>query len=90
MLAALIVALFKIDQLVAQLHDLGVVPGGVLIVHTSFSKVGPVEGGPEGLVAALRAALGVEGTLVMPSMSDERRARLRSGDHPVRRHGHRR
>ena len=55
--------------LVRQLLKLGVTPGGVLLVHTSFSRVGPVEGGPAGLIHALQTALGTEGTLVMPSMS---------------------
>jgi aminoglycoside N3'-acetyltransferase len=61
-------------QLVRQLHELGVRPGGVLLVHTSFRAVRPVEGGPLGLIAALREALGPEGTLVMPSWTgdDER------------------
>src|SRR5688572_15383316 len=58
-------------ELTRQLHDLGVERGGVLLVHTAFSKLGPVEGGPAGLIAALREALGPDGTLVMPSMSDE-------------------
>ena len=40
-------------------------------MHTAFSKVKPVEGGPDGLIAALRSALGPGGTLVMPSMSDD-------------------
>ena len=57
------------ETLVRQLLELGVKPGGVLLVHTSFSKVRPVEGGPAGLIRALQAALGVDGTLVMPSMS---------------------
>jgi len=57
------------SQLVRQLRDLGVLPGGVLLVHSSFSQVKPVAGGPLGLIAALRAALGPAGTLVMPSMS---------------------
>ena len=39
---------------IAQLHALGVQPGGVLLVHCAFSKVKPVEGGPAGLIAALR------------------------------------
>jgi aminoglycoside 3-N-acetyltransferase len=56
-------------DLVRQLLDLGVTPGGVLLVHTSFSKVKPVEDGPQGLIGALREALGPDGTLVMPSMS---------------------
>lgn len=54
-----------------QLSELGIEAGGVLIVHTAFSKVGPIEGGPLGLIGALRAALGENGTLVMPSMSDD-------------------
>ena len=71
----------KLDRLVArtelskaavteQLRALGVKAGGVLLVHTSFRAVRPVEGGPLGLIAALRGALGPDGTLVMPSMSD--------------------
>lgn len=60
----------KIAQLTDELRALGVRRGGVLLVHTSFRAVRPVEGGPAGLVAALRAALGPEGTLVMPTMTD--------------------
>ncbi len=62
---------FSRDTLVRQLRDLGVRPGGVLLVHTAFSKVRPVVGGPAGLIAALRDALGPDGTLVMPSMSSD-------------------
>jgi hypothetical protein len=53
-------------QIVDQLRRLGVAGGGVLLVHTSFRAVRPVEGGPAGLIAALCDALG-SGTLVMPS-----------------------
>jgi aminoglycoside 3-N-acetyltransferase len=59
------------DELVGQLRALGVEPGGVLLVHTAFSKVAPVDGGPRGLIDALRYALGPDGTLVMPSMCDD-------------------
>lgn len=38
-------------------------------MHTSFRAVRPVTGGPEGLIGALRDALGPDGTLVMPSWS---------------------
>jgi aminoglycoside 3-N-acetyltransferase len=62
-------------EVTAQLRELGVTPGNVLLVHTSFSKVGPVEDGPWGLIGALQAALGPHGTLVMPSMADD-------DDHP--------
>ena len=53
-----------------QLGALGVRLDGVLLVHTSFRAVGPVEGGPLGLIRALRGALGEGGTLVMPTMTD--------------------
>lgn len=62
-------------MLTRQLLDLGVQPGGVLLVHCSFSRVKPVVGGPAGLIAALQAALQPDGTLVMPSMTDD-------DDHP--------
>jgi aminoglycoside N3'-acetyltransferase len=59
------------ERLVEQLVALGVQAGGVLLVHTAFSEVGPVEGGPAGLIEALRESLGRGGTLVMPSMSGD-------------------
>jgi aminoglycoside 3-N-acetyltransferase len=54
-------------RLIDQLQALGVRRGDVLLVHTSFRQVRPVEGGPRGLIDALREAVGDEGTLVMPS-----------------------
>ncbi|MBV9497597.1 MAG: AAC(3) family N-acetyltransferase [Acidobacteria bacterium] len=59
------------SELVEQLRTLGVERGGVLAVHTAFSEVRPVEGGPHGLIEALLETIGPEGTLVMPSMSDD-------------------
>jgi aminoglycoside N3'-acetyltransferase len=59
------------SEIVTQLRGLGVRDGGVLLVHTSFRAVRPVEGGPLGLIGALREALGPDGTLVMPSWSGE-------------------
>lgn len=56
--------------LVDQLGALGVAEGDVLLVHTSFRAVRPVEGGPDGLIDALRGAIGPAGTLVMPTMTD--------------------
>lgn len=50
-------------------------PGSVLLVHCAFSQVKPVKEGPLGLIRALLSALGPEGTLAMPSMTDE-------DDHP--------
>jgi aminoglycoside N3'-acetyltransferase len=59
------------SAIVDQLRALGVEPGGILLVHTSFRAVRPVEGGPVGLIEALRIALGPEGTLVMPSWTGD-------------------
>lgn len=58
-----------------QLRSLGVPPGGVLIVHTSFRNVGPIDGGPNAFIDALLEVIGTEGTLVMPSWTDD-------DDHP--------
>lgn len=59
-----------LEEVVEQLRALGVREGGVLLVHTSFRAVRPVEGGPLGLIEALTRALGPRGTLVMPTMTD--------------------
>jgi aminoglycoside 3-N-acetyltransferase len=61
---------FSVWQLVGQFRALGVQQGGVLLVHTSLRAVGKVEGGPVGLITALRIAAGREGTIVMATMTD--------------------
>jgi aminoglycoside 3-N-acetyltransferase len=63
------------NELIEQLLAIGVKREGVLLVHTAFSKVTPVQDGPRGLIAALQAAVGPNGTLAVPSMSDD-------DDHP--------
>jgi aminoglycoside N3'-acetyltransferase len=59
------------SQVARQLRELGVERGGVLLVHTSFRAVRPIDGGPAGLIEALCLALGPGGTLVMPSWTGE-------------------
>jgi len=56
-----------------QLRNLGIEPGGVLVVHASFRAFGPIEAGPPALIEVLHEVLGPSGTLVMPSMSGSRR-----------------
>jgi aminoglycoside 3-N-acetyltransferase len=51
--------------LVGDLRRLGVVPGDVVMVHASLRAVGRVDGGAAGLVAALDAAVGPSGSLLM-------------------------
>lgn len=72
-------------RVVAQLHALGVDPGGVLLVHASYRAVRPIEGGPVGLIEALRAALGGDGTLVMPSWGDDDETPFDPGTTPAAR-----
>lgn len=61
---------FSRREVVSQLRALGVREGSVLLVHTSFRAVRPIAGGVLGLIEALREAVGPEGTLVMPTMTD--------------------
>ncbi len=61
----------QVSDVADQLRALGVRPGGVLLVHTSFRAIRPIEGGPHGLIEALLAALGPDGTLAMPSWSGD-------------------
>lgn len=65
--------MFRVEEVRQHLLTLGVRPGGVLLVHTSFRAVRPIEGGPAGLIRALQSALGDDGTLVMPTMTDGER-----------------
>ncbi|MDH6118147.1 AAC(3) family N-acetyltransferase [Kitasatospora sp. GAS204B] len=64
--------MLTVDQLTAQLRGLGVGPDtGVLLVHAALRSLGPVAGGSAGVLAALRAALGPEGTLVAYTATPE-------------------
>ncbi|MEV0095506.1 AAC(3) family N-acetyltransferase [Streptomyces sp. NPDC050738] len=57
---------YSTQQLTYHLAQLGVQPGGTLMVHASLRAVGAVDGGAHAVVSALRGALGTAGTLVVP------------------------
>jgi aminoglycoside N3'-acetyltransferase len=52
-------------ELAEELRQLGIRGGEVVMVHASLRAVGPVTGGAAGVLEALEAAVGPEGTLVM-------------------------
>jgi aminoglycoside 3-N-acetyltransferase len=56
-----------VSRVAEDLLALGVQPGDVMIVHSSYRAVRPVEGGPRGVVDSLIEAVGPNGTVVMPS-----------------------
>jgi aminoglycoside 3-N-acetyltransferase len=53
------------SRLAKDFSDLGVRPGGVIMLHASVKSVGWVVGGPDVILHALREALGPDGTLMM-------------------------
>jgi aminoglycoside 3-N-acetyltransferase len=58
-------------MLVADLTALGVQPGMVLVVHSSLSSLGWVNGGAAAVILALEEVLTPAGTLVMPTHSSD-------------------
>ncbi len=53
------------DEIASDLARLGVRAGDALMVHASLRKLGPVRGGARGVIEALDAAVGSDGTLLM-------------------------
>lgn len=54
-------------QLIDDLKKIGIKKGDSILVHSSLSKIGFVEGGAETVVDALFETVGVEGTLLFPT-----------------------
>src|SRR5262249_17518183 len=54
-----------------QLRSLGLPKDTVVVVHASYRAVAPIEGGPSGLISALRIGVDTGGTMVIPWMSDD-------------------
>ncbi|HET6530251.1 MAG TPA: AAC(3) family N-acetyltransferase [Actinoplanes sp.] len=53
--------------IVADLRTVGVRPGAVVLMHSSFASLGFVPGGPQAAVQAVLEVLGPDGTLVVPT-----------------------
>ena len=58
------------EQLCAELRELGLRPGAAVMMHSSLSALGPVEGGAATVVDALLDAVGDGGTLLVPAFRD--------------------
>lgn len=56
-----------LNQLLNNLKSIGLNKGDSVLVHSSLSKIGLLEKGPETLIDALLAVIGKEGTLLMPA-----------------------
>ena len=59
------------QSLAGDLQQLGLCPGQVVLVHSSMSALGWVNGGPVAVIQALMDVLTPGGTLVMPAHSSE-------------------
>jgi len=60
-----------VESLAAELRELGVRAGDVVIAHASLSALGWVCGGPVAVIEALVRAVGPDGTLAMPAHSTD-------------------
>jgi aminoglycoside 3-N-acetyltransferase len=56
-------------QIAQDLSNCGIAAGDAVLIHSSFKSVGKVEGGPEGLIAALSECVGPDGTLIFPTFN---------------------
>lgn len=56
-----------VEDIVVAAELCGVQAGGVLLVHSSLSGLGWVNGGPQAVIEALFEVIGPDGTLVMPT-----------------------
>jgi aminoglycoside 3-N-acetyltransferase len=56
-----------VSTLTADLRALGVAPGDLIMVHSSLKSLGFVAGGVQAVVEALLAAVGSEGTIIVPT-----------------------
>jgi len=59
----------EVDGIVHGLRALGLAPGDVVLVHSSLSSLGYVEGGAEAVIDALLGAVGPEGTVLVPTLT---------------------
>ena len=69
-------------QLVEDLKKIGIKEGDSVLVHSSMSKIGFVNGGPKTIVDALLEVIGNSGTLLFPTFSAAGRNKTHLEEHP--------
>jgi aminoglycoside 3-N-acetyltransferase len=57
------------QELIDGFYKVGLKPGDVVLVHSSYHSFGGVEGGPQTVIDALLDVLTPEGTLIMPTFN---------------------
>lgn len=65
--------------LTTALSELGLAEGDVVLVHSSLSGLGWIEGGPAAVIDALLAAVGESGTVMFPTLTG---AKTNDPEHP--------
>lgn len=57
------------EEIISQLKDIGIRPGDGIFVHSSFSAMGNIVGGPDAVIDALLEAVGPEGHIMFPTFA---------------------
>ncbi|HRG37939.1 MAG TPA: AAC(3) family N-acetyltransferase [Bacteroidia bacterium] len=73
---------FKKEDLLKDLRKIGLQNGDSVLVHSSLSKIGFVEGGPATLISALFEVVGTAGTLLFPTFPAKGRNKTHLEEHP--------
>jgi aminoglycoside 3-N-acetyltransferase len=71
------------ETLVADLIKIGIKKNDSVLVHSSLSKIGFVDGGPKTIVDALFDVVGPEGTILFPSFPAIGRNKTHLEEHPI-------
>src|SRR5947209_2486207 len=59
-------------EIASDLQKLGLPAGADVLVHSSLSRIGNVEGGAEAAIEALLDAVGLAGTVLFPTLTGRR------------------
>lgn len=61
--------MYNREKLTADLQLLGLEPGDILFMHSSFKSLGPVPEGAAAMIGALEDAVGSQGLILLPSFN---------------------